>query len=235
MTRAGGRRARPPRLALAAAAAILVAGCAVQLPAPFAPEKPGLAWDEPEGDLWLARQSHCIDCAGTESPTEHLSLLYRDGSVLHVVYGQGGQRQIEGVPRDEGNRSGLTFAVAEHERFRAQVVDAWQRMSGHGPDLVRVHEVAAALVDPTEREAVLRVVTHGLQQTDDLDIAATTGCEGHECEPGARSVVLHAWGHPKESAGDRVQAAPRGQHDAAWRLLDEQVLELQGWLGVRAP
>jgi hypothetical protein len=218
---------------LAALLAVLLAGCAVQLPDAYTPEKPGLAWEEPEGDLWLARRSHCIDCGGTtESATEHLTLLYRDGSVLHVVHGEGGQRQLEGYPAADGNRSGLTFAFPEHERFRAQVDAAWRAMTGAAPDLVRVHEVAAALVDPGERETVLRVVEHALRQTDDLAVAGTTGCSGDTCADGARSVAFFAWGRPQESAGERTQAGPAADRDAGWRLLERQVLALQAWLGV---
>lgn len=221
-----------PAAAMTLLLVLLLAGCSAQLPDPASPEKPGHPWTDTTADLWVARQTSCGECgdATTESATFALTLLYRDGAVLHALLGEGGQRQLESYPADEGNRSGLTFAFpAEHEDYRDEITDAWKALNGAQPDLVRVHEVTALRIDPGEREDVLRVVEHAVDQTKDLEQGFPQDCAvGDACLDGAQ-VRYGAWGPPQEARAPRD--ATLGQDpDAAWRLLEEQVGLLHAWL-----
>lgn len=212
--------------------ALLLAGCSAQLPDPATPEKPGHPWTDTTAGLWVARQTSCGECgdATTESASFELTLLYRDGAVLHARFGEGGQRHLESYPADEGNRSGLTFAFpAEHEDYRDEITAAWKALNGEEPDLVRVHEVTALRIDPSEREDVLRVVEHAVDRTKDLEQAFPQDCAaGDACLDGAQ-VRFGAWGAPH--AAKATPDATLGQDaDAGWRLLEEQVLLLHAWL-----
>ena len=210
---------------------ILVAGCAAQLPDSKVPEDAGHPWTDTEAELWVARQTTCGECgdATTESASFELTLLYRDGAVLHASFGEGGQRQLEGYPADEGNRSGLTFAFpVEHEDYRDEIIDAWRALNGEDPDLVRIHEVAALRLDPSEREDVLRVVEHAVDQSNDLDQGFPQGCADDDACTDGTQVRYGAWGSPQEA---KAPLDAKGQDpDKAWRLLEDQVMLLHAWL-----
>lgn len=206
----------------AALLVVALTGCMVQLPDADHPEDPGHPWTDTNADLWVARDLPCGFGSGAEEGCATLTLLYRDGSVLKAAYGQGGPRQVEGVPRDEGNRSGLTFAnAAEDAAFRDEVTAAWTAMQGAAPDVVRVHQVRAWRLDPTEREDVLRVVTHAVEQAKPLP-EPTYDCD--DCS----APVYWAFGSPREL--ERQAFGSPAPDDAAWTLLEDQMLALHEWL-----
>ena len=216
-------------LVLAAVLAAFLAGCAVALPEAATPEKQGHPWTDTGADLWVARQAKCGECAhGAESPVNSLSLLYRDGSVLHVEYGEGGPAQVEGYPQAEGDREGLTFADPAFEPYRDELEAAWKSVTGEAPDRVRVHTLQALRLDPTEREDVLRVVEHAVGQSADLPGSFQAGCPADaECLDGL-GVAFFTFGAPQAATGEHPSQP--GQADAAWRLLDRQFAELEEWL-----
>jgi hypothetical protein len=216
-------RVPPGALALC----VLLAGCAVALPDPATPDEAGHPWTETSADLWVARDLPCGFGSGAEEACATLTLLYRDGSVLRAAYGQGGPAQVEGYPRDEGNRSGLTFAVAEEDAaFRDEIGQAWAAMHGEAPDRVRVNGVSALRLDPGEREDVLRVVEHAVQQADRLG-EPTFDCE--DCS----APVYWTFGSPRELADQRF-GSPAPKQDA-WVLLEDQMQALHEWLDEAIP
>ena len=91
-----------------------------------------------------------------------------------------------------------------------------------------MHEITALRIDPSEREDVLRVVEHAVDQTKDLEQGFPQGCaEGDACLDGAE-VRYAAWGSPQEAKAPRDAS---GQDpDGGWRLLEEQMLALHEWL-----
>ena len=226
------RRTWAGRTTLVAAAllAAVLAGCTaqVQLPDAAVPEKQGHPWTDTDAPLWVARLGGCGECeVGTESASLTLTLLHRDGAVLHATYGQGGQEQIEGYPAAEGNRRGLTFAFpAEHEVYRDEITAAWTAIHGEAPHLVRVHAVQALRIDPTEVEDVLRVIEHAVGQSANLG-ATYDDCIGTECPTDGPHSAYVTFGAPKAVA---VRETSPGLPDDAWHLLHEQFAELQSWL-----
>lgn len=207
---------------LTATLVLLLAGCTAQLPDPATPEDPGHPWTETGGDLWVARDLPCGFGSGAEEGCATLTLLYRDGSILEATYGQGGPRHVEGLPNPEGNRSGLTFAdLGQDEAFRDEVTAAWTAMHGAAPDLVRVHHVRALRLDPGEREDVLRVVQHAVDQAKPLG-EPTFDCE--DCS----APVYWTFGSPQVHAEQRF-GHPHPD-DAAWLLLEDQMVALEAWL-----
>ena len=208
--------------AITCASAVLLAGCAVQLPDAAEPEDAGHPWTETTADLWVARDLPCGFGSGADEACATLTLLYRDGSVLKALYGRGGPRQVEGYPQAEGNRSGLTFVDAtEDAAFRDEITDAWTAMQGSAPDLVRVNGVRAWRLDPGEREDILRVVEHAVDQ------AVPLGEPTFDCQD-CSAPVYWTFGAPQALTGQRFgQPYPS---DTAWRLLDRQMLALHDWL-----
>lgn len=213
-------------LVLAAAAALAattaLAGCTVSLPQPAVPEKPGFPWADADGDLWVVRLVPCSFGIGTaEEACNDLTALYRDGSILHITYGEGGPDQVEGVPHDEGDRRGLTFASADLGTEHAdEIMAIWQATRGADPDHVRVHALQALRIDPTEREDALRVVDLALQQAKPLP-DATFDCQ--DCT----APVYWAFGSPKALAQQRFGSPPPGSD--AWTLVEDQMATLRLW------
>lgn len=209
--------------ALLVAAATLLAGCAVALPDAAQPKDPGHAWTETEAEAWVVRARPCgFGPSGADEGCATLTLLYRDGSVLKAQYGQGGPRHVEGLPNPEGNRSGLTFADADEDAaYRDELTAAWTAMYGSAPDLVRVHAVHALRLDPGEREDVLRVVQHAVDQAKPL------GEPSFDCED-CVAPTYWTFGTPQQLAAQAFGSPPPA--DKAWRLLEEQMLALHEWL-----
>lgn len=205
------------------ALSMLLAGCAVALPEHATPEDPGHPWTDTDAELWVARARPCgFGPGGADEGCATLTLLYRDGSVLAAQYGQGGPRHVEGLPNPEGNRSGLTFANAhEDAAYRDEITAAWTAMHGSAPDLVRVHTVHALRLDPGEREDVLRVVQHAVDQAKPL------GEPSFDCED-CVAPTYWTFGAPQALATQRFGNPPPA--DEAWRLLEQQVLALHVWL-----
>jgi hypothetical protein len=208
---------------------LLLAGCTVALPDAAVPEKPGFPWTDAEAELWVARDAGCGECDhGTESATRDLTLLYRDGAVLHAQYGEGGQEQLEGYPPADGDRRGLTFAFpAEQEPYRDDITQAWTAMHGEAPNLVRVHTVQAYRIDPTEREDILRVVEHAVDQSSDLGGTFQKECPADAACSDGLGVTFYTFGAPQATQAHQEIG---GQADAAWRLLEDQVIALHAWL-----
>ena len=214
-------------LVLAAAAAIVAAtalsGCTVALPEATTPEKPGHAWADAEGGLWVVRLLPCSHGIGTaEEACNQLTALYRDGAILHIAYGEGGPDQVEGMHPVDGDRRGLTFASpglgADH---RDEIEAIWQATRGGAPDHVRVHTLAALRIDPTEREDSLRVVDLALQQASALP-DATFDCQ--DCA----APVYWAFGNPQAFSEQRFGSPPPGSD--AWALIEDQMAALLEWL-----
>ena len=222
-----------PRPILAFAAfttlAVLLAGCGlpVALPEAQTPKEPGHPWTDPDGALWVARKSACSDCgSGADQGNLGLTLLYRDGSVLHAVYGEGGPEQVEGYPAAEGNRRGLTFVFPdEHEPYRDELTEAWTVMTGAEPDRVRVHQLHALALDPSEREDQLRVVEHALRSTETLAAQGPPADDPGLTEDG---ILVAYWtlGRPQEFRGPHGGVAP----DEGWTLLERQMFALRDWV-----
>lgn len=205
-----------------AASALILAGCMVQLPQADHPEDPGHPWSDAEGPLWIARDLPCGLGHGAEEGCATLTLFFRDGAILHATYGEGGPRQVEGLPREEGNRSGLTFANAQEDAdFRDEVTDAWTAMHGAAPDLVRVHTVRALRLDPTEREDVLRVFEHAVDQATPLP-EATFDCQ--DCS----APIYWTFGEPQRLQAEAFGSPPPDSD--AWRLLEDQMQALLSWM-----
>lgn len=222
---------RAARAVLAVVVASVLAGCTIALPAVVAPEEPGQPWTQTEATLWVVRQTTCGECAhNTEAADFDLTLLYRDGSVLRARFGEGGQAQIEGRPQQEGDRRGLTFAEPGLATdFRDEVLAAWRAMNDEEPDVVRVYEVQAMRIGADEREGVLRVVDHALDQTADLRQSFPQECQPEAfCFDGIE-VRYGAWGKPQEAKAPRGMASVLGPDDG-WRLLEDQMLALHDWL-----
>lgn len=206
-----------------ALASLALAGCTVQLPEATIPEKPGHPWADAEGDLWVVRLVPCSFGIGTaEEACNDLTALYRDGSILHISYGEGGPDQVEGLPHDEGDRRGLTFAFPDMGADHRDEVEAiWQATRGAAPDHVRVHTLEALRIDPTEREDSLRVVDLALQQAKPLP-EATFDCQ--DCT----APVYWTFGSPQALSEQRFGSPPPGSD--AWQLIEEQMAQLQAWL-----
>ncbi len=203
--------------------ALAASGCAVQLPGAAVPEKPGFPWTDADGELWVVRIVPCGFGAGTaEEACNEVMALYRDGSVLRAEYGEGGPDQVEGKPREEGARAGLTFADPDAEAAHADELQAiWAATHADAPDHVRVHTVEALRIDPTEREDSLRVVDLALQQATPLP-EPTFDCQ--DCS----APVYWTFGSPQALAQQRFGSPPPGSD--AWTLLEDQMAELRAWL-----
>ena len=205
-------------------AALLLAGCTVALPGPVTLEEAGTAVTDPAGALWVARDRGCssVAGAGADQACAVLTLLYHDGTVLQADYGQGGPRQVEGVAHDEGARSGLTFVYADDDAaFRDEITAAWTAMHGAAPDLVRVHDVRAYRIAPTEREGVLRVVDAALAKATPLP-PPTFDCQ--DCA----APRYWAFGAPQEFSAQAFGSP--GPEDSGWVLIEGQMQRLQAWL-----
>lgn len=205
-------------------AALSLSGCAVQLPEAATPEKPGFAWEDAEGGLWVVRIVPCSFGLGTaEEACNEAMALYRDGAVLRFQYGEGGPDQVEGKPHDEGARAGLTFEDAAADAAHRDEVEAvWKAThGGAAPDHVRVHVLEALRIQPSEREDTLRVVDLALQQAEPLP-EPTFDCE--DCT----APVYWSFGAPQVFAEQRFGSPPPGSD--AWALIEDQMSALRAWL-----